>query len=720
MAKYDASIVGIESSAIRTSSETGISPVTNIVATRAESAYSAIINLFSIYPNAVRSVKNTGSIMLPDSFIGTSASNEQGILLDVTLVDSNASNYVDLVITPTFTYNSSTMVLTAHNKLHSLGKYELIINGLYVINYGSTDSDIANITYTIDLTKVEIGDNQCRLNYKYPDQSIAYIDFVLTKEAIKRSAASRSITPYAGGYTEANAVKSILGAVQSIKGTTGTIKTTDATNFNLAQVKALQNLSFSGSDIASGGAVSFDGRNTWYTSKGVDKHTLALLSFNGDYTDLTGKIWTGSDSYVAGGSAKVGTGSAAFSATNKYMYCLDDSFALGIGDFTYDYWMYRTSGYVGMSGVGAEGKYGITISSDNVFYGLSGTVATGLGLSSGASTAYVWRHYALVRKDGVFYYFVDGVLKWTYSATTCNITSRGISVNTRYYGSSTYYGVGYYDNFRISNIARWTEDFTPPIFDYSSHSLVEIAEADIPTFAGPMTAFNFITEEQWNTIFQKTQLDFKIALNTGDVFSSLSATFTSNFPPTITDVVLAPSSLHSGDTTVSATIADPDGDNVKYQITVNGTITNAWTTLATSPVSVSAVLSVNSLPVGDSLILLEASDGEKTTSYETYITRTNDASTVSGILTKRKLEAVISDTDADTVRYRILLNGVVKQVWSDYLASPASIAYIMTSGIVIGVENTLTVEVEDSLGGSGSADFSFVGQSSGPNYAFIV
>ena len=204
------------------------------------------------------------------------------------------------------------------------------------------------------------------------------------------------------------------------------------------------------------------------------------------------------------------------------------------------------------------------------------------------------------------------------------------------------------------------------------------------------------------------------------MFSAVSATFTSNFPPTITEVVLAPSSLHSGDTTLSATISDPDGDDVKYQITVNGTITTAWAALAASPVVVSAVVSVNSLPVGDSLIVIEAYDGEKTAFYETYITRINDAPTVSGILTKRKLEAVISDTDADTVRYRIVLNGVVKQTWSDYLASPASITYIMTSGIVIGVENTLRVEVEDSLGGSGAADFSFVGQSLGPNYAFIV
>lgn len=72
-----------------------------------------------------------------------------------------------------------------------------------------------------------------------------------------------------------------------------------------------------------------------------------------------------------------------------------------------------------------------------------------------------WHHCAVVKKDGAITVYIDGIAKvagvpWTYTPNAAWTIS---SVGT--------YNLGYIDEFRFSNKARWTANFTPPTEPYA-------------------------------------------------------------------------------------------------------------------------------------------------------------------------------------------------------------------------------------------------------------
>jgi hypothetical protein len=71
-----------------------------------------------------------------------------------------------------------------------------------------------------------------------------------------------------------------------------------------------------------------------------------------------------------------------------------------------------------------------------------------------------WTHYAVVRNGSKFYTFQNGIQKSTWTSTK-SIYNTGGSLYLGSYGGGNNFA-GYIDEFRISNIARWTSDFTPP------------------------------------------------------------------------------------------------------------------------------------------------------------------------------------------------------------------------------------------------------------------
>lgn len=55
------------------------------------------------------------------------------------------------------------------------------------------------------------------------------------------------------------------------------------------------------------------------------------------------------------------------------------------------------------------------------------------------------------------------------------------------------------------------------------------------------------------------------------------------------------------------------------------------------------------------------------------------------MLLKKVLTGSIGDADSDTIKYRILLNSIIKEDWSQLIPSPANIRYVMKQrNIVIG------------------------------------
>lgn len=76
-----------------------------------------------------------------------------------------------------------------------------------------------------------------------------------------------------------------------------------------------------------------------------------------------------------------------------------------------------------------------------------------------------WTHIALIRNSGTFYLYLDGV-RVAYGADNGEINSTPFRIGS-YTGENSYLH-GYIDEFRVSNVARWTQNFTPPSKPYGT------------------------------------------------------------------------------------------------------------------------------------------------------------------------------------------------------------------------------------------------------------
>ena len=71
----------------------------------------------------------------------------------------------------------------------------------------------------------------------------------------------------------------------------------------------------------------------------------------------------------------------------------------------------------------------------------------------------VWTHYALVRKDGVFTMYRNGVSIGT-SNTTYNVNLSNFSIGGNSAEGTAY--KGYISNLAVYSTAKWSGNFTPP------------------------------------------------------------------------------------------------------------------------------------------------------------------------------------------------------------------------------------------------------------------
>jgi len=142
------------------------------------------------------------------------------------------------------------------------------------------------------------------------------------------------------------------------------------------------------------------------------------------------------------------------------------------GDWTLEAWVYLPSNYTNSSY--PSGIFNIQANSAGYPYldlslhsaGFSLVHSTN-GTSLDFQQEYVhaistltWHHVALVKKDGYITIYLDGIaqdsnIPWAYTPNA--------SYNINRVGAGCF---AYIDEFRFSNIARWTENFTPPTAPY--------------------------------------------------------------------------------------------------------------------------------------------------------------------------------------------------------------------------------------------------------------
>ena len=208
----------------------------------------------------------------------------------------------------------------------------------------------------------------------------------------------------------------------------------------------------------------FDGTNGSTTITDNSKNNLTVTASNG--------------AAISTAQSKFGGSSALFDGTNDYLSVTNSTdFDFGVGDFTIEYWEYRTvstnnkpvlsrnnSQYppylIGWSDTGNVYFY----SSDN---GSSWNVASGVSMGSIITNS--WTHYAVTRQGNTFRTFQNGTQISTFTSTATLPAGAGALVIGAWLWASGYFFQGYIDELRITNgYARYTGNFTPSTTAFSN------------------------------------------------------------------------------------------------------------------------------------------------------------------------------------------------------------------------------------------------------------
>ena len=203
------------------------------------------------------------------------------------------------------------------------------------------------------------------------------------------------------------------------------------------------------------------------SSEGIDEDTLFLLS------DLLADT-SGNNVSIANNGVSVSETQSKFGGKALY---LDGNSYLEVnlaveGDVTIDCWMYFSE-----YGSSYPTPFQLASSSSRGLYMHAMSSATKLGASSSSDDLNdlqineilaldTWNHIAIVRSGSNVSMYVNGEKKGTLSNSL--ITNDKLILGHLSSAESGTKFKGYLDEFRISKVARWIEDFTPPAKAYSS------------------------------------------------------------------------------------------------------------------------------------------------------------------------------------------------------------------------------------------------------------
>lgn len=205
-------------------------------------------------------------------------------------------------------------------------------------------------------------------------------------------------------------------------------------------------------------------------------NVTSLLHFDGAnnsvvFSDEKTVTWTAVDTAkISTSRAKFGASSAYFDGGGDYIRCPASVVQFGLGDFTVEAFVNIEAHQPGASadptilGYGTSPNVGLVfmLSKSNGAPGFwDGTSYFGAGVAIPVNT---WTHVAYVRKDKVFWCFINGVRYSLSSNYNKNVNANSVvRVGGAYYGGNEAYFKGYIDELRITaNVARYADNFTPP------------------------------------------------------------------------------------------------------------------------------------------------------------------------------------------------------------------------------------------------------------------
>lgn len=199
---------------------------------------------------------------------------------------------------------------------------------------------------------------------------------------------------------------------------------------------------------------------------------VALLHFDGDLTDETGRVWASSgQATIDSSQAVIGSGCLhlAPGRPRAFLDSVGPEWAFGTGDFTLE-------AYTQLPSLGREATlWDFRPDSTNGNHILVSTRPNG-GIYVYVNSAYiidvttavwvpgVWTHVALVRESGQLRLYIAGELRGS-ATNSADLQSPRCKLggNNNIYSSTEYDWDGYIDEVRITKgVARYTANFTPP------------------------------------------------------------------------------------------------------------------------------------------------------------------------------------------------------------------------------------------------------------------
>lgn len=206
---------------------------------------------------------------------------------------------------------------------------------------------------------------------------------------------------------------------------------------------------------------------------GIDNNTVLYL--RGDsFNDLSLN-----PKNVTNNGVSIDNNCFKFGASKRLVIDDNSAFAFGIGDFTVEMDIYLTS-YSDADLFVSNNSYkdfyfSVHNSGRMRFDVIAGTVVQ---YGNELVSLNQWNNVCVVRKDGLSYLFLNGHLQGEPYSNTGNVamTSPAIGYHNAYSTSDKI--EGNVKNIRVSNIARYTEDFTPPTKPYNSITINKTNQTD--------------------------------------------------------------------------------------------------------------------------------------------------------------------------------------------------------------------------------------------------
>jgi hypothetical protein len=249
----------------------------------------------------------------------------------------------------------------------------------------------------------------------------------------------------------------------------------------------------------------------------VDQYTVSLLHFEDGLKDECGNTWTVKGSVNVDTTNKTIGNSSLYIPANAYLMNVNDKYAFGSGDFTIDFWVYSVSPnscYFTSSAV-VGGNIGVAVCGDASWVGNNGTAEGRLPLPT--IPAKTWTHISVVRYQSEFILFVQGKLI-SKAKMSGAISSKQFAIGARYHdGQYPNTQTMFIDEFRISNVARWTTDFTPP------NTTTETI--DVPTNLTASAGDSKVTLS-WNTVEGATSYNVKRSTTAGGPYTTIATNVT--------------------------------------------------------------------------------------------------------------------------------------------------------------------------------------------------